>query len=269
MAVDLTEIIILLLAGGLAGFIAGLFGVGGGIIIIPVSLWFMGMKDVETDYIQHIAVGTSLSVMVFTTAVSSFGHYKRKSIDWYVFKPLVLGIVSGVLFGSSIAHFIDGKHLQIVFIVFSFIVSIRTLVGFKPKSGETKINKYGVSGGGAIIGFLSGILGIGGGVFNVPFMLYMKVPVKKAVGTSALLSWTTALTGSLTYIFTGSQLNDLPKETVGFLYWPLALTLVIGTVIMTPIGVRLAHKIPENILRISFGILMLAISTQILFKWIL
>lgn len=266
---DIQLLLLLLLAGSLAGFIAGLFGVGGGIIVVPVTLWVLNYQQVESVYIQHIAVGTSLTVMVFSTFVSSLGHYRKKAIQFKVFKSMAPGIVLGSVTGSMLASSIPSRSLQIVFIVFAFAVSIKTLVGYNPNSSWELPKPLGIFGVGSVIGGVSGLLGIGGGVFNVPFLLACKVPIKKAVGTSATLSWSVAISGAISYMYSGAQIENLPDGTFGFCYWPVATTLIVTTSIFAPLGVRLAHALPAKPMRIIFGLMLLAVSVQILFKWVI
>lgn len=266
---DIQLILLLLLAGSIAGFIAGLFGVGGGIIVIPVTLWILKNQQIESEYIQHIALGTSLTVMVFTTFVSSFGHYRKKAIDTGILKSMAPGIIVGSIIGSMLASSIPSESLQIAFIIFAYFIAIKTLVGFNPKSSWHLPKPIGIFGVGSIIGGLSGMLGIGGGVFNVPFLLACKVPVQKAIGTSAALSWAVAISGAISYLWSGLQVVDLPEGTYGFCYLPVAITLIITTSIFAPLGVRLTHKLSPKLMRIIFGLMLLAISTKILFDWVI
>ena len=262
-------VFLLLLAGCAAGLIAGLFGVGGGIVVIPVTLWVLDLQGIPVDYMQHLAIGTSFSVMMFTTFMSSWGHYRKKAIRWDILKPMIPGIIIGSIGGSLLASHIPSKGLQYLFIVFAYGVALKTLIGFKPKSSRSLPGTPGILGVGALIGSVSSLLGIGGGVFNVPFMLSCRVPVKQAIGTSAALSWGIALTGTISYLISGLQVENLPEGTLGFCYLPIALILIVTTSIFAPMGVKLAHRLSSERLQIVFGLLLLAVTTQILFKWVL
>jgi uncharacterized membrane protein YfcA len=269
MILELELILFLLLAGSAAGLIAGLFGVGGGIVVIPVTLWILDTQSVDSTYIQHLAIGTSFSVMIFTTFFSSWGHFRKKAIRWDILKPMIPGIILGSIGGSLLASFIPSKGLQYVFVVFAYGVSLKTLIGFNPKSSWSLPKPPGIFGVGSLIGSISSLLGIGGGVFNVPFMLSCKVPVKEAIGTSAALSWGIAFTGAISYLFSGLKVDTLPAGSLGFCYLPIALVLVITTSIFAPLGVRLAHRWSSERLQIVFGILLLVVTTQMLLKWLL
>jgi len=266
---ELEIVLLLLLAGSAAGFIAGLFGVGGGIVVIPVTLWVFDMQGISSEYIQHLAIGTSFSVMMFTTFFSSWGHYRKKSIRWDILKPMIPGIILGSIGESLLASHIPSRGLQIVFIVFAYGISLKTLIGFNPRSSWSLPGTVGIFGVGSLIGSVSSLLGIGGGVFNVPFMLSCKVPVKQAIGTSSALSWGIAFTGAISYLFSGLGVDHLPEGSLGFCYLPIALVLVVSTSIFAPLGVRLAHRWSSERLQIIFGILLIAVTTQILFEWVL
>lgn len=266
---DFQMIVLLLTAGSIAGFIAGLFGVGGGIIVVPVTVWVLKTQHIESAYIQHMAVSTSLLVMVFTTFMSSYGHYRKGAIDFRVFKSMAPGIILGSAVGALGAGYISSKSLQLAFVVFAYFVAIKTLVGFNPGSKLQLPKPLGIFGVGTLFGALSGLLGIGGGAFNVPFLLACKVPIKKAVGTSSALSWSIALTGTFGYLFSGFQVHDLPSGTIGFCYLPVAITLIVATIVFAPLGVRVAHRISPKILQFIFGLMLLGISTHMLFDWIL
>lgn len=267
--ISLELILILLAAGALAGLIAGLFGVGGGIVVIPVSLWVLDMQFPASDYIQHMAVATSFTVMVFTTLSSSVAHYRKKVIRWDILRPMIPGIILGSILGALLASHISSRALQLVFVVFAYSVSIKTIVGFKPKAGRSLPRPAGIFGAGGVIGGVSSLLGVGGGVFNVPFLLSGGVQVKQAVGTSAALSWAIALTGALSYLLTGLRVEDLPEGTLGFTYLPIALGLVVTTIPFAPLGARLAHRLSPRRLQVIFGIMLILVSTRILFRWVL
>jgi len=266
-------ILLLLLAGSLAGFIAGLFGVGGGIIAIPVCLWVLDRQGVEPTYIQHLAVGTSFSVMMFTTFMSSLAQYLRKSIRWDILRAMAPGVVLGSIAGSLVAPFISSPSLQVLFVVMAYAIAIQTLVGFSPSRAWSLPRPAGIFGVGGLIGGISSLMGVGGGVFMVPFMLGCRVPVKEAVGSSAALTWAIAMSGALAYLLSGLRVErlqeSLPDGALGFWYLPVALVMVVSTILFAPLGVRLAHRLPSLWLQRAFGILLLLVITQLLLKWVL
>lgn len=266
---DIEIILLLLFVGSIAGFVAGLFGIGGGIIVIPITLWVLDLQNIDAEHIQHIAIGTSFFVMMFTTLISSWAQFKQNAIRWDILKSMAPGLIGGSIIGSALASRIPSQNLQIVFIIFSYLVAFKTLVGYNPKTSWSLPKSTGLVGVGSFIGSISSFLGIGGGILNVPFMLSCKVPIKEAVGTSASLSWVVAFMGSLSYLILGIQTTDLPNYTVGFCYLPIAITLTISTTLFAPLGVKMAHKIQPKLLQTIFGVLLLIITSQILLKWII
>ncbi len=266
---DINLITLLLFAGAFSGLISGLFGVGGGIVIIPVALWVLDSQGLGGDYIQHIAIGTSFMVMSVTTSASSISQYRKKAILWEVFYPMAPGTIIGSVIGASLATFVPTKTLMIIFIIFLYLISIKTILGYKPKGSRSFPSAMGIFGMGSLIGGFASLLGVGGGILNVPFMLYCKAEVKKAIGTSAALTWAISMTGMLSYIISGMSIETLPEQSLGFCYLPVAIFLIITTIIFAPIGVKLSHKLPAKTLQIMFGILLIFISSQILYKHII
>lgn len=266
---EIEIILLLLFIGSIAGFVAGLFGIGGGIIVIPITLWVLDLQNIDAGHIQHIAIGTSFFVMMFTTFISSWAQFKQNAIRWDILKSMVPGLVFGSVIGSFLASRIPSQNLQIVFIFFSYLVAVKTLIGFNPKNSWDLPKPLGIASVGTFIGSVSSFLGIGGGILNVPFMLSCKVSIKEAIGTSASLSWVVAFMGSLSYFFLGMQTPNLPEYTIGFCYLPIAITLTITTTLFAPLGVKMAHKFSPRLLQTIFAILLLVITSQILFKWVI
>ncbi|MDO4642047.1 MAG: sulfite exporter TauE/SafE family protein [Neisseria sp.] len=258
------EVILLLaLAGSFAGFIAGLLGIGGGMIIVPVVLWAMQLQGAgDTNYSQHIAVGTSFAVMVFTSFSSMMSQHKKGAVDWHVFKSMVPGMIAGVAGGSLLAKVLPKEGLQIFFVVFTIVIAVRTLMDAKPKPTRHLPGRGGLFGMGGLFGVLSSWIGIGGGSLSVPFMVFCNVPVHKAVGTSAALGWPIALTGAIAYLINGWDVAGLPPGSLGFVYWPAALVLAMATLIFAPLGVKVSHKLPPEKLKLAFGILLLVIAVR-------
>ncbi|MDO4997545.1 MAG: sulfite exporter TauE/SafE family protein [Neisseria sp.] len=261
------EIIAALLAVGVfAGFIAGLFGVGGGLILVPVVLWLLQVQGIDNGYAQHLAIGTSFAVMVFTSFSSARAQYKKQAVDWAVFRSMSGGVLIGVALGAIIAQYLPNTGLQIFFIVFTVIIAVRALMGIKPTPTRALPKTGGLFGAGGIIGVLSSWVGIGGGSLTVPFLTFCNVPVHRAVGTSAALGWPIAVAGTLGYIWSGWGMANLPAQAVGFVYLPAVAILAIATTIGAPLGVKTAHKLSPERLKLGFGLLLMVIALRMLFK---
>lgn len=260
-------ILALLVGGSAAGFLAGLFGVGGGTIIVPVVLWVLQFQHYgDHPYIQHLAIGTSFAVMVFTTLSSMYAQHKKHSIDWPTVMRMTPGMMIGVLLGAASAKYMPTLGLQIFFIVFIVLVALRTLMNTQTVASRHLPNMLGLSSIGLIFGTASSWVGIGGGSLSVPFLLYCNMDAHRALGTSSGLAWPIAVTGTIGYLMAGWNMPHLPFGSLGFLYLPAVLVLSIATMIFAPLGVKLAHKLPAEQLKKTFGILLLLIAARMAWK---
>lgn len=265
---DAQIIITVLAVSGLVGFLAGLLGIGGGMIMVPVILWVLHVQGLDSPHAQHIAVGTSFLVMVFTSFSSALAQHLKGAVRWDIVKRIVPAIMGGVLLGAVLARYIPSRGLQLFFIAFAFVAGIQTLLRMKPKPSRNLPKSAGMTACGGFIGVISSWVGIGGGALSMPFMLYCNVPVRETVGTSAALGWPIALTGALGYLLSGWMLPGLPAGSVGFWYLPLALIMALGTVAVAPLGVKVAHKLAPEKLKTALGVLLLVIALQMLSKWL-
>ncbi|OSI10139.1 sulfite exporter TauE/SafE family protein [Neisseria canis] len=265
MAVEI--IVMLALVGSFAGFVAGLLGIGGGMIIVPVVLWAMQMQGAgDTAYTQHIAIGTSFAVMVFTSFSSMMSQHKKGGVNWAIFRSMAPGMIAGVVAGSLLAKYLPKEGLQIFFVVFATVLAVRALMNVKPKPSRQLPGRGSLFGMGGVFGVFSSWIGIGGGSLSVPYMVFCNVPMHQAVGTSAALGWPIALTGALTYLAAGWNVAGLPSGAVGFVYWPAAVVLAAATLIFAPIGVKASHKLPAEKLKMAFGVLLLVIAARMLWQ---
>ncbi|OSI20359.1 sulfite exporter TauE/SafE family protein [Neisseria dumasiana] len=266
---DFELILIMLAVGGFSGFIAGLLGVGGGMIIVPVVLWVLQMQRMEhIAHAQHLAVGTSFAIMVFTTFSSMMAQNRKGAVDWQVVKRMAPGMIFGVLVGSFIAKHISNSALQVFFVAFTVVIALKTLADAKPKPSRGLPGGAGLTGVGTVFGIASSWVGIGGGSLSVPFLMYCNVPVHKAVGTSAGLAWPIAVAGAVGYLYSGWNVSGLPEGSFGFWYLPAVVVLSVATVLCAPLGVKVAHKLPPEKLKLAFGILLLVIAGRMLWRLI-
>lgn len=265
MAADV--IVALLAAGAAAGFLAGLFGVGGGTIIVPIVLWVLQLQSLgEHPYLQHLAIGTSFAVMAFTTLSSMLAQHRKRSVDWPTVLSMTPGMIGGVLIGAASAKYIPTVGLQIFFVVFLLLIAAKTLANAKPKPSRHLPGKAGLTVIGALFGTASSWVGIGGGSLSVPFLLYCNMPPHKAIGTSSGLAWPIALAGTIGYLVSGWNVIGMPPHSVGFLYLPAVAVLSVSTMLFAPLGVKIAYKLPADKLKIAFGLLLLVIALRMLWK---
>lgn len=251
--------------GCAAGLIAGLLGIGGGLLIVPIVVYLLKSQGVAPGYIQHIAVGTSFAVMVFTSFSSALAHHRHGAVRWDMFAKIAPGVVAGTLAGSFVSAWIPEKGLQGIFVVFVYYMVVKTLRGAaakEEKNTEKNLPAGFILAAGLIIGLLSSWIGIGGGTLSVPFMLFCGIAMRQCVGTSAALGWPIAFCGALTYWLTGLQAADLPAHTAGFIYLPALAVLAVCTIVFAPLGAKLGNSVPPRVLKILFAVLLMVIAGQ-------
>ncbi len=262
---QLSILLPVLLLGGLAGFIAGLLGVGGGLIIVPILLWLLSTLGIHENT-QHIAVGTSLAVMVFTNFSSVIAQNRKKAVNWDLVVKFAPWMVLGVFIGSSIAKTLPSHGLQVFFVIFAVVIAIQTIFDLKPKGSRGLPGRLGLSIVGPIIGCLSSWVGIGGASLSIPFMLYCNIPMINAVGTSSALGWPIAVSGAIGYIVNGWSHTNLEQGLLGYVFLPGMVALAIGTVACAPIGVKVAHKLPSRTLKLIFSAMLLIMAAQMAYS---
>jgi uncharacterized membrane protein YfcA len=253
-----------MLIGLVAGILSGLLGIGGGIIVIPLLVWLFKLQNIPSDLIMHLAAGTSLSVMIFTAASSLYGHVKHGIEIWPVYRQLAIGIIIGTIFGAVFGHFLPGRVLEILFAIFIFIVAIRMLIAIKPKLKRTLPRSLGMFLMAFVIGGKSGLLGIGGGVIIIPFLSYCNVPIRNIIAVSVSCSLTIAIIGTISFIITGQHAIDLPPWSLGYIYLPAFLGIVLTSPICAQLGTHLSHKLPVTILTRILGAVLLIMAIRML-----
>lgn len=266
MTLDL--ILLLISVGMVGGFLAGLLGIGGGLVVVPVITYVLHSQFGDLSHIQHMALGTSFAVMVFTASSNTLAQQKLKAIRWDIFRLIIPGIIGGTWLGSLLASKMPAQWLTSLFIGFMCFLIIQTLLG-KAKSaqeGAEQIKKLPTIIAGAVIGIISSMLGIAGGTITVPYLLRTHLPIRQAVGTSALIGLPIALTGAISYIMTGYHQAGLPEYTLGFIYLPGFLVLAICTTLFAPIGARVSSKIDGRYLKMIFVLLLLSIVISMVYR---
>ncbi|MBF0421370.1 MAG: sulfite exporter TauE/SafE family protein [Magnetococcales bacterium] len=257
-----------LITGLIAGILAGLFGVGGGIIIVPALLFLFGKVDVNPEVIMHLAVGTSLATIVITNISVTVNHHRRGAVDWrqvWFFTP---GILLGAWFGSQLAAIINGVALRLLFGCFEIFVGVQMLLGKKGEgSGNPVLGENHGPVLGLVIGVFSGLFGIGGGTLSVPVLNQLRgLPMIKAVGSSSAMGVFLACAGASGYIQAGWGHANLPPGSFGFVSPAAFLGIVCGTLLTTPLGVRLAHSLPQKALKQGFGAFLIVVGIKLILK---
>lgn len=248
-----------LLLGAFAGTIAGLLGVGGGLIIVPVLVYVFTRQGVAPDLMVHLAVGTSLATIVFTSISSVRAHHRRGAVLWKVFWKLTPGIVVGALIGSLIAEWMPAPVLRRFFALFEWVVATQLLMGLRPMPSRTLPGWPGMFGVGGVIGCISSIVGIGGGTLTVPFLVWCNKRMQEAVATSSACGLPIAVAGAAGFVMTGWSHPHLPPQSLGFVYLPAFLGVVLASVLFAPLGAWLAHRLPADTLKRVFALFLYAL----------
>jgi len=257
-------LLIYLAAGACAGLASGLFGIGGGLIIVPVLLFSFRLVGVADSVTMHLALGTSLATIVVTSLSSLRAHHKLGGIMWPVFRPLAVGLVIGAVAGAQIAGALSNDVLQSVFAVFVLLMAARMAVGGQPPAHRTVPGTPVLVATGGVFGIISSIVGIGGGSLNVPFLVWCGTEMRKAVGTSAACGFPIAVAGAAGYVIAGWHHPDLPTWSTGFVYWPGFAGIAVASVLLAPVGARLAHRLPQPVLKRTFALFLVIVGGKLL-----
>lgn len=253
------ELLIYLLVGALSGVLAGLFGVGGGMILVPALIYSLTAQGVSTDVLTHIAVGTSLATIVFTSINSVLAHQKHKAILWPLVRPITIGVLVGAALGAMTAAQIQGPMLQKIIGIFALLMSAQMMFNLAPKTRRPPPGSPALVGVGGFIGWASAIFGIAGGSLTVPFLVWRSVVMQKAVATSAACGVPIALAGAISYIVTGWSAEGLPNWSSGFVYWPALVGMASTSMLFARVGARLAHRLDPLLLKRLFAVMLLVI----------
>jgi uncharacterized membrane protein YfcA len=241
-----------------------LFGVGGGLIIVPALYWLLPRMGVDCSVTMHIAIGTSLATIVITSLSSAYSHYRKNAVVFSAFWQLTPGLLIGAALAAVLADFFNTRGLMFVFAVFEVLVALQLLLGFRANPQRDLPGAAGMVGTGTGIGVMSGLVGIGGGTLTVPFLSWCNVPIKKAVGTSAACGLPIAVAGMLAYMLVGWDSKALPANTSGFILWPAFFWIGITSVLFAPLGAWIAHRLKSIWLKRAFAVLLFVVGGKML-----
>lgn len=254
-----------LLLGAAAGISAGLFGLGGGTVIVPILVWMLALQEIPEELVMIMAIATSLATVIFTSASSIFAHHQRGYVLWDKVLYLSYGIVIGVVFGAFIAEHISAEHLRVIFSLFLFYVSLQILlqldIDILGEVQETPLLDYIV---GIFIGAISSVLGTGGGTLTVPYLVHRRVPVKNAVAISSACGFPIAISASISYVILGMKHTDLPEGSFGYIYLPAFFGITLCSVFTAPIGAKLAHVLPAEKLKRYFAFVLFLLAAKMM-----
>jgi len=246
------------------GFLAGLFGIGGGMIMVPMLVFVFTAKGFPAEHMMHLSLATSMATIVFTSLSSVGAHHRHGAVDWRVARAMAPGIVAGALAATLVAGFVPTRPLAVFFAVFMLYASLQMFFEVKPKPSRQLPGATGLFGVGAGIGALSSVLAAGGAFLSIPFLVRCNVPLKRAIGTAAANGFPIAAAGTIGYILNGLRVEGLPDGSLGFVYLPALAIVVAASMPLAPLGAKLAHRLPVKRLRIVLALMLLAIAVRML-----
>jgi len=260
----ITALLVYLACGIVAGILAGLLGVGGGLVVVPMLVFAFAWQEVPAELIQLMALGTSLATIVITSISSFRAHDKRGAVRWDIWRSITPGILIGTFGGGFVAAALPVVPLRAFFVCFVYCISIQMFLDFKPKASRHLPGTLGMHGAGGVIGVVSSLVGIGGGSLSVPFMVYCNTPMHTAVGTSAAIGLPIAVAGTLSYIWNGLSVPNLPPYSLGYVSLMALAGIASASYFTAPLGAKLSHALPVSKLKRVFAVFLFCIATRML-----
>jgi uncharacterized membrane protein YfcA len=250
--------------GGFVGFFAGLLGIGGGLVIVPVLVFLFDAQQFPREHVLHLALGTAMTTIVFTSLSSVRAHHYRKAVRWDVVKAMTPGILVGTLSGTAVAGSLPRQPLAVVFTLFVYYASAQMWLNVKSKPSRQLPGWGGLLGAGAGIGAISSLVAGGGAFLTVPILIWCNVDMRQAVGTAAAAGLPIALAGAVGYILVGLGKGSLPEHSLGFVYLPALAWIVLSSMMTAPLGAQAAHYLPVDVLKKIFSVFMFLLATRML-----
>lgn len=254
------------LLGTFAGFIAGLFGISGGMMIVPFMVMLFSAQGFSHEQILHLALGTAMASIAFTSIASMHVHNSHGAVRWDIVKPMAPGMVLGVLCGSMFIGIVPTKPLAVIFTLVVSYISIQMIAEFTPKTHRKLPRPFILFLVGFAAGAISSLVAAGGGFLTIPFMLMCNVPIYEAVGTSATLGLPVAIAGMIGYIIAGWGAENLPPFAFSFIYLPALIGIAAFSTVMASFGAKVTHSLPLKPLKRAFGGFLAALAAKMLYS---
>jgi len=255
------------MAGAVVGILAGLLGIGGGMTLVPVIAALFAAQHFAPDHVVHMALATCMASIAFTSGSSVREHLKFDGVDFSIFKRMTPGLVVGSLLATSVSAWIPQRHLALSFAVIVFFGATQIMLNKKPKSARPLPSAGPLFCVGLVIGVISGLVSAGGAFLTIPFMLWCGVPMRKTIGTGALMGIPLAIVGTIGYVISGWSVPGLPEYTAGFVSLIAVAGIVCGSVFTAPVGARWAHRLPVQTLRRIFAGLLYVLAAKMLWTY--
>jgi uncharacterized protein len=266
---DITLLAALTTLGLGTGFLAGLLGIGGGMLMVPFITFLLSQQGLDSGLAVKMAIATSMATIVFTSISSVRAHHKKGAVRWDIVVRLAPGIVAGAALASlGVFSVLKGNVLALLFAGFVGFSATQMLLNKRPAPTRTLPGTMGQWGAGGVIGFLSGLVGAGGGFVSVPFMTWCNVAMHSAVATSAALGFPIALANTVGYVIAGSGQSALPAGSMGYVYLPALTAIAVASVMTAPLGVKAAHALPVAALKRVFAVVLYLLAAYMLYRGI-
>jgi uncharacterized membrane protein YfcA len=267
MPIEALLVVQLLLLGLVTGFLAGLLGIGGGMVMVPFISAMLASRGVDAGLAVKMAIATSMATIMFTSISSVRAHHRKGAVRWDIVQRLAPGIVLGAIVGSlGVFATIKGAALYFVFGGFVAFSAFQMFLDRKPAPTRQLPGTAGLLGAGGVIGMVSGLVGAGGGFISVPFMTWCNVAIHNAVATSAALGFPIAVANVAGYAIAGQGLQGLPPYSFGYLWLPALVVIACASVLMAPVGAKAAHALPVKKLKRAFAGVLLVLAGYMLYK---
>ena len=264
--VPLNELLMTLALGAGLGFFGGLFGIGGGMLMVPFMTIILSHRGVEASMAVKMAIATSMATILFTSLSSLRAHHAHQAVLWPVVRQLTPGILLGTMLGTQLAAHISSRSLSIFFVGFMLLLALQMIANLRPMPSRRLPGWGGLSLAGSFIGAIASLAALGGGALTVPYLIWCNVPPHRAIGTSAAVGLPIAVGGTIGYIWNGWAHADLPAGSFGFVYLPALCIILLASVLAAPLGARLAHRLPIKVLKRVFAGLLLVLSAKMLWS---
>jgi uncharacterized membrane protein YfcA len=253
--------------GGFVGFLAGLLGIGGGMTLVPILAALFSAQSLGGDHTVHLALGTGMASVMFTSSASVRAHHRLGAVDWAIVRRLAPGMVAGTLLSTLASGWVAQRTLALAFAVIVYGGALQLLLGRKPHAARTLPGRAGMLAVGLAIGIVCGLVSAGGAFLTVPFMLFCGVAMHTAIGTAAAVGIPVAVIGTAGFIASGWHVGALPRYSLGFVFLPALAALVVASMATAPLGARLAHRLPVATLKRVFAGLLIVLATKMVVSY--
>jgi len=250
--------------GAFAGFAAGLLGIGGGAVMVPLLVMVFAAQDIPVEHRLHIALGTAMASVIFTSLSSVRAHHRFGGVDWPIARVMAPGILAGSFGAALIAGFIPTRPLAMIFTVLIFYAATQLYFDMWPKNTRALPGALGLASAGAVIGGVASMASAGGAFLSIPFLTWCSVPLRRAIGTAAAIGFPIAIAGTAGYVIQGARVGGLPAGSLGYVYLPVLGLIVVTSMATAPLGARLAQRLPVKRLRVILAFVLYAMALKTL-----